>query len=356
MVCIYVGKDVIKMVSGKNVKGKIQIDKEAYIDLPDARYMVEEGDDEKVKEKIAEFLLNSGDKNVTFVMDNTSIIMRDMELPKAPIGDFEKMIKAQMEQIIPNIDDYVLDYKINEVYKKKVAVEEEASKKKVAKAAKAKKETPDKKEDSKDKKTVAKEEPKEVKKEAKVQEENNEIEVNKLSIFAYKKSYVENYLKLAKSVKAKLQIIDATPNAISKLIATSGKTLGIAPFILIDLEESHINMYLFYQKRNVLTQTINTKKNTMLLSGDSGAASNVDDITSNISRMLQYQSAAFANDRVAKIYMTGNISNILDIQRATMTNFHIDVDVFPNIDSIKSEKSFDLRKYSNMVGALVRLK
>lgn len=302
MLNIYIGKDVIKLVKGMGNKKKLTIDKSIIASLPDARFSFEEGELQHVQEKLTEMLENEKikDTQVTFVVDNTSIIMREMDIPMGKDDEVEKMIRVQMEQILQNIDEYVLDYQVNS------------------------------------------------------EETTEDSSYYKMLVVAYKKAYVETYKTLAKAFKWTIKCIDITPNCVSKLIGLYGEELGDAPYILLDIEDSHINVYLFQEGKRLLLRTINVGGSLSDGADDVDNSFKINDIVNNVSRIIQYQSSRSAVERVSRIYLTGNITDVLAIQKNMMTSFHLDVDILPNVDSIKADETFDLRKFSNMLGALVR--
>ncbi len=116
IVVIDIGAYSIKIVEGSYNINTVQINKAVTITTPsDAFYDGEITDKEKIRETISEILKkeNIKTKNVTFTLESTDAISREIVLPWAKPQDLEQIIGFEAEQYLPiKMDDYILQHKI----------------------------------------------------------------------------------------------------------------------------------------------------------------------------------------------------------------------------------------------------
>lgn len=166
-----IGSQSIKIIVGKYQKNKVYIDRAIMVDTP--LHTVEDGnivDKLRLSSELKNTLgINSiKTKEVNCTTNSTSIINREIIIPKAEDSELETMVKFEIQQYLPIImEDYIIQYKVLETIK----------------------------------------------------DENSENLIEKLRVLVvvYPKHMAEGYLDMLKDADLKPNVLDVNFNAINKL-------------------------------------------------------------------------------------------------------------------------------------------
>ena len=166
-----IGSQNIKIIVGKYQKNKVYIDKAIMVDTP--LHTIEDGnivDKLRLSSELKNTLgINSIKiKEVNCTTNSTSIINRELIIPKAEDDELDTIVKFEIQQYLPIImEDYIIQHKVLETIK----------------------------------------------------DENSENPVEKLRVFVvvYPKHMAEEYLDMLKEADLKPNVLDVNFNAVNKL-------------------------------------------------------------------------------------------------------------------------------------------
>lgn len=113
---IDIGSQNIKIVEGVYSAGKVTVNKAVTIPTPsDSFYDGQFTDKEKLEQTISSIIRKEGikTKNISFTLESTDTISREIVLPLAKPQELEQIIGFEVDQYLPiEIDRYVLQHKI----------------------------------------------------------------------------------------------------------------------------------------------------------------------------------------------------------------------------------------------------
>lgn len=114
-----IGSNSIKIVAARLDKKKILVEK--LLDIPTPKDTVEDGKlrDTKVLSDIIEYQLKENKINIKdaiFTTDSTSIINRELIIPKVEEDEIPVVIRFEIQQYLPiDLSDYILDYTVMDI-------------------------------------------------------------------------------------------------------------------------------------------------------------------------------------------------------------------------------------------------
>ncbi len=184
IIAMDIGSNNIKIIEAKNKKNKIKVNRYLIFDTPDD--VVEDGfiiDVDLLALQIKKMLhINKfKTKKVVLTITGTSIITREVILPKANHKDLAAIVRNESANVFPmDITNYTLDYKIIEEFTEEVA--------------------------------------------------NNSISKYRVLLVAVPNRMIQGYIDLMKECDLKIESIDYMGNSLSKFINNQEKTLNKVKF------------------------------------------------------------------------------------------------------------------------------
>lgn len=346
IISIDIGSSKIKVVVGKYANNSIYMQKTFAIETPqgsliDGKLIFAEGKADILSQSIVQALSEHKIryKDAIFTIQSTSILRREVEVPKVKPREMEGMIRYEIEQYLPiDLNEYIVEYKV---------LEEE-----------------------KDSKT-------------------------KLLIAAIPKTIAEDYLSILKSMNLVPSSLDINSNSISKLFGFK-QQINLTEYNLdntvafLDMGCSNINICilakgLFQFSRIIptggseLTSAISNAFNISLFEAEkkkvseanlsildeSTEADALNEVIRNIvfrwieeiQRVFQFYKTRNANNNIDKIYLYGGTSNLVGITEYIANVTNIPVKQIKNLSSVKHGEhisGLDLEYYLNSIGAIIR--
>jgi type IV pilus assembly protein PilM len=346
IISIDVGSSKIKIAVGKFLNSNVSIEKIISIDTPqgslkDGKIIYDEDKAEILMQIIVQALSENRIKykDAIFTIQSTSIIRREVEVPKVKPYEMESMIRYEIEQYLPiDLNEYIIEYKVLE-----------------------------EKRDGK----------------------------SRILIAALPKAIAEDYLNILKSMHLEPKALDINSNAISKLFSIK-QQVNHAEYNLdntvacIDMGCSNIHISIlakgFYQFSRIiptggseLTSAIAEALNITLHEAENKKLSEVDlgtlktdtgaeilnEVISKIvlrwideiQRVFQFYKTRNANNNIDEIYLYGGTSNLKGIAEYITNAVNIPVKQIKNLSYIKLGKhvdNMDLEYYLNSIGAIIR--
>lgn len=159
---------------------------------------------------------------------------------------------------------------------------------------------------------------------------------------------LSSYIDLCTKVGIKVDVVETATSAVIKLVNKSDLFDGELPIIVADIEKDVMKLYLFEDKKYILT------RNTRLSEVDDKRRIDwIGDIEDNINKMIQYQFTRPSHVGVKRIAFFGNHDLIPDISNAVSESLDLETMVYPKPDflSIRDE---NFLPYLNAIGAALR--
>lgn len=342
---IDIGNSSIKVVFGKNDKGKLNLYDAFVVNLPDG--CVVDGnilnfmEVERVLRTNVEMRKNRI-KDVICTTNSTAIINRELILPKVYEEELKTLVDYEIQQYLPiNMDDYVVQHKV-------------------------------------------------------VEEINEDgVEKYKVLVVTYPNKLSKLYFKLVKECNLNPYALDITSNSLSKLLSCcdsiNGQPINENEYVAyMDMGSESINIQIYNKGRVDFTRAIKTgggdldgvisralgvslsegKKRKITLGDITGCAETLeeqqlyesvkeqlDQWINDINRIIQFYKNKNVGNRVDKIYLYGGASRIKGIDAYFASKLNISTFKITEICGIecKDEEILnDLDIYINAIGSLIR--
>lgn len=350
LISLDIGNQNTKIILGKYQKNKIYIDIVIIADTP--LHSVEDGnivDKLRLSQEIKNTLgMNSiKTKEVNCTTNSTSIINREIVIPKAEDGELDTIVKFEIQQYLPIImDDYIIQHKVLET----------------------------------------------------IQDESQDKALDKLTVLVvvYPKHVAEGYLDVLKDAGLKPNALDVNFNSINKLFTdgveineekySSNNTIAV---IDMGAENLSVNIYSNGQMdfsrmttsggstidRNIareydinLDEAQKRKKQYCDLMDENNfekleelnsiIKEDVNSWIEEINRILQFYKNKKVGNIVDKIYIHGGSSRLKGIEEYMSRALNIPVIKIKTMNNIVLSKSIDKESLDlclNAIGALIRL-
>lgn len=346
VISIDLGSSYIKMVEGKQMGNNVLVSNFATIQTPEDSY--EDGRIINIR-KMKEVLFNTFKENkfkgkkIIFTIQSTSVISREIVLPKAKPSEMDNMVKYEVEQYLPiMLDDYAIQYRVIEELK---------------------------------------------------EENSNKF---RIQVIALPKLIVEMYLELIKELNFKPIALDINSNSVSKLFSTEvvvndenysfDKTVSFIDlghrFINVNIIKngaSHFNRIITKGGKDIdltlanssnlsIAEAKNKKisfSNNKGMENDNISSKILEDIISDrinewaneISRIFQYYISRKREFTIDFIYLYGGSSNLNNIKKLLSDSLNLPVYTIEAISNVKTDKklaNIELTSYLNAIGAIIR--
>ncbi len=301
-----IGSDYTKIVVGKYYKGKLSISD--YLEFETPKDSVNDGliINERILADKIQILLNENKikaKYASFTTNSTTIINREIMIPKVDEDEVESVIKFEMEQYLPiNLNDYIVQY---------IELEE-------------------------------------------IERENS----NKVKVYviAYPEKMARGYYELLKVLKLKPVSLDVAFNSLSKLITCIDKINEDSydtslTNVFIDIGSNFTSLSIYKNgkldfTRIIRSNHIDTTYDEMIF---------IQNLSEEIERIIRFYNNKYIGNKVDGIYILGGISSLYNIHEYIGEKINIPTKKINNIKFNEANISIDnIENYLNAIGALIR--
>lgn len=156
------------------------------------------------------------------------------------------------------------------------------------------------------------------------------------------------YIELCSKVGLRIDAVDTATTSVIKLVNKSDLFDGELPIIVADIETDIMKLYLFENKKYILT------RNTKLPEFDEKRMIEwVGDIEDNVNKMMQYQFTRPSHVGIKRIAFFGNNPFISEIIGAVSESLGVETMLYPK-PYFLSGKDDSFLPYLNAVGAALR--
>lgn len=351
VISIDIGSEKIKFVVGRYSKNKLILEKIFTVNTPEGStsdgnilntMVLSKTIEKAIKDILGE---KSKIKEVNITSNSTTIINREIIVPKAAEDELDTLVRYEIAQYLPiNLDDYILQYNVVDEVK-----QEEVSKFKVL-------------------------------------------------VITYPNKLAKQYYEVINTAKLKANILDVTFNSIRKLLANTtsinereyNKEDSIA---LIDMGAETLNVNIYNGGQMDFTRIIKSggslidrdiarklgitlkeaevkkiglsninysafEENSEELLVNNTIANIVDEWVEELNRIIQFYRNKKMGNKIDRIYIYGGNSNLKGIDEYLASKMNLSVErlsSFNNVvinDNINKE---ELNLYLNAIGSIIRL-
>lgn len=233
------------------------------------------------------------DKKCHLCLNNFSIIYREIFVPKVDEKRIPFLVRSEMMSALHLTPDYIMDY---------IGLEEV--------------------------------------------ERNGTIMYRVLGV-AVLESVIRSYIEAFKKAKLKITSIDSATNAVIKMIEFSSINETSNQFLVADVHDGNLRLYLFDEGNYVLTR--NSKLRNSFRQNQEAYLVEVSD---SISKMLQFTFTRNSKG-IAKILYVGNDSILEHVMKYVFESLSLDGEFFSNIEKTREWVKFE-NNFINAVGVLLR--
>lgn len=346
VVAFDIGSNTTKIVVGKYEKEKVVI--ENMLDIPTPEETMADGKiiNEKVLADVIQYSLKTNKintKDVIYTTDSTSIINRELIIPKVEADEIQTVIRYEIQQFLPiNLNDYILEYSI-------------------------------------------------------LGEVENELDGSKkykVNVISYPEKSARAYYELLNEGDMKPYALDILHNSVKKLLTLDGKINELEnnndeTIALIDIGAVTINVNIYKNKELDFTRIMRNggndidialskklevsiksvestkieKANLENISEDDVINNTikfvVDEWLTDLGRILQFYKNKSMGNNIDKIFIYGGTSNINGLEKIIEEKYDIPTQKIRNIEGIEFSKSHlskePIEQYINAIGSIVRL-
>ncbi len=346
-IALDIGNNSIKIVSARFDKRRISIDN--LIDIPTPQGAVSDGKilDSKVVSDVIEYALKENKiniKDVIFTTDSTSIINRELTIPKVDEEEIETVVRYEIQHFLPiDLNEYILEYTILEEIKNELDGKEQY----------------------------------------------------RVNVISFPDRTAREYYKLfSDESDIKPYALDIYHNSLKKLINLNNRISDVekkddGTIAMIDMGAETININIYKNNELDFTRIIKCGGNDIdrALSEKLGislklvealkiqranlGAVRVDDELNdivrevledwlnNIDRILQFYKNKCIGNKINNIFIYGGTSNIPGLEREMQEKFIVPTHRIASFDKVDMPKGHlskePIEKYINAMGAIIRL-
>ena len=341
-----IGSNTIKIVVGRHENEKLVI--ENMLDVPTPVDAIMDGKifNEKELAEIIQYTLKTEKinvKDIIYTTDSTSIINRELLIPKVEEDEMETVIRYEIQQFLPiNLNDYILQYTLL----------------------------------------------------GEVEDHIDGMSKYKVNVISYPEKSARAYYDLLKDMDVKTYALDIVHNSVKKLLNLNDKINEIEKSIdetiaMIDMGAEIINVNIYKNNEldftrimrnggndidNALSQRLEISKKlvesmkiekadlTSILENDE-----INDVIkevisewlSDLSRIIQFYKNKQRGNDIHKIYIYGGTSNIKGLEKAIEAKLNIKTEKITSLSKVELAKSNlkeePLEQYINAIGSIIRL-
>lgn len=346
VVAFDIGSNTTKIVVGKYEKEKVII--ENMLDIPTPEETMADGKiiNEKVLADVIQYSLKTNKinaKDVIYTTDSTSIINRELIIPKVEADEIQTVIRYEIQQFLPiNLNDYILEYSI-------------------------------------------------------LGEVENELDGSKkykVNVISYPEKSARAYYELLTEGDIKPYALDILHNSVKKLLTLDGKINELEnnndeTIALIDIGAVTINVNIYKNKELDFTRimrnggsdidialsrklgmSIKSVEATKIEKANLENISEADEVNNTIKfivdewlmdlgRILQFYKNKAMGNNIDRIFIYGGTSNINGLEKIIEEKYDIPTQKIRNIEGVEFSKSHlskePIEQYINAIGSIVRL-
>ena len=306
MICIYINDDKIKLLDGNYSGNRIAIN--SFYDIS-TRAGCMEGDSIRdlvvFTQSLQDLLQATNIKpgKVTYVLDSSRVVFREMIVPDVPDAKLKKVIVSELFSDAKAASNTV-DYVVLDRFKGE-----------------------------------------------------NKTPKLRIMVTYVSNEVIDNLHTSAMELNLQPVVLDIAPNTIVKLIGQYGKSAGDrklleSSFVLVDYKDTFITISIFENLVNKFS------KSTALLSNDPenpDMAYLAGELTSQLVNTLRYYQSRNDESEIKYIYLTGNVG-VLDtsVLQNMADSTGIMISYLPLPSFVKGLSLYDFNAYSDALGAFIR--
>lgn len=160
---------------------------------------------------------------------------------------------------------------------------------------------------------------------------------------------MKSFVDTLQSIKLKSTVVETSTSSIIKYVDMSGVADSGEPVIIADIEEGLMKLYLFEEKKYVLTR--NTKISDFNMNDKKGLIGIIED---NINKMVQFQFTRPTRQGISHIFLFGKVDFLEDARDSIKSSLQINTSVFPQPSFVTDETDTPHYYKIYAVGALLR--
>lgn len=236
---------------------------------------------------------NFKDKKAFICVNNSSVIYRELNLPRVDERKIPLLVKTEMMSALNLTPDYIMDY----VYLNEI-------------------------------------------------ESDGALYYRVLGV-AMLKSVIDNIVDISKRCHLQLQVIDSATNSILKLVQDNKSIKETDQLIIADVGNGHLKLYLYENGEYALSR--NNKLNAYK---DDSNDEVISAIVDNINKMVQFSYTRQLGTNAKKVILCGTDEVLEELQKQVKENLLIDCEILSKptfVSGINYEN-----RYVNAIGTLLR--
>ena len=162
-------------------------------------------------------------------------------------------------------------------------------------------------------------------------------------------SAMRSFIDTLRSIKLKTTVVETSTSAIINYVDVSGIADNGEPIIIADIEDGALKLYLFEEKKYVLTR--NTKISDLNSDDKKGLIGVIED---NINKMVQFQFTRPTRQGIKHIYLIGKVDFLEETSKSIQDNLQIESSIFPKPSFVTDETDTPHYYKIYAVGSLLR--
>lgn len=293
---IEIRNNEVVFVDARVSKSKISVRKSGSFTFPET-FLNQTGilDSDNFALHLSQNLQESGIKEVkcSLCLNNNSIIYREIFVPKVDDKRVPFLVRSEMMSALHLTTDYIMDY---------IPLEEV---------------------------------------------ERNGSTMYRILGVAVLESAIKSYIDTFRKVKLKITIIDSATNAVIKMIKSTKYGNSSAQFIVTEIHERNLRLYLFDEGQYILTR--NTKIRTSFLEDK---VAFLAEVSESISKMIQF-SYTRNSKGLSSILYAGSDEMLEPLRRFVEESLSIEGEIFKDTLPDHDWQNFE-NNYINAIGVMLR--
>lgn len=344
VVAMDIGTNFIKMAEGKYSKGNLKIN--SLMQIPTPKGAIADGKilDKDVLKEIIKYAFSGYGiraKDGVFTTNSSTIINREIEIPKVSQEEMDTVIRYEIQQYLPiNLDDYVIEYIVLDEIEGEVGTKV------------------------------------------------------KLNVITYPERTAYGYFELLDSLELNPYALDVTYNSLRKiashsgLITKEGEELG-GTVAFVDMGATSVNVNIFRNSKvdftriikfggNTINNALSEKLNISIKATESTkrekanlidisevdeinmtVKDSIDDFLDELQRVLQFYVNRSSGVQIDKVIIYGGTSNIKGLDSYMKEKLKLNIEKIYSLDNVEfnTRKIIDepIGEYLNVIGSIIRL-
>jgi Tfp pilus assembly PilM family ATPase len=234
------------------------------------------------------------EKKCTLCINNSSVIYRELTIPKVDDKRISFVVRSEMIATLDLTHDFIIDY---------IILDETT--------------------------------------------EEHKTHIRVLAVAIAEKA-LASYVELCNKNQLKVEAVDTATTSVIKLVSKSDIFDGANPIIVADVESDIMKLYLFENKKYILT------RNNRLPDVDpKNRVEWIGEVEDNINKMMQYQYTRPSHIGIQRIAIFGDHPLINNIQSAVQESLSVETLLYPKPEFLSGREDSFL-PYLNAIGAALR--